>query len=181
MNKRSVIIVAIFFVLGIFILCGISSAFFYTQYPKNLSQCLPSKIDEVLIEKTYTGSEARQLSMEAHRGILDSAEDMIIGYYADDLVLWLSEYEDEETAKSETTRMAKAMPRFGQGFEDVKQIKLDGFAVYKIDIKGSAQYFWHTKNVLVYIIAGGLNQDEIETLADEINTNIILRDYYPLN
>lgn len=151
----------------------------YRNYPKTLEECLPDQVSQLVLYKTTSGREAVEITKQSHRGEIRLVKDMTIGYYAEDLSIWLSEYPDEATAKKETERMVKAMPAFGQGFEALKQIKLGGEKAFETKPQGKPHYFWYKKNVLVYFIPNELSQKEVGEVAQEVNSKITLYSLLP--
>jgi hypothetical protein len=68
--------------------------------------------------------------------------------------------------------MVEAMLRFGRGFEDLKEIKMDGEMVYQTFPGGEPHYFWQKENLMIYIIPGRIGEKEAMGLIRKINRKI---------
>ncbi|MFA5867137.1 MAG: hypothetical protein WC891_04120 [Actinomycetota bacterium] len=156
MNKRFPIIffLALIFITG----CGKAES----PPPPALSDSLPPNIGSVELTETITGEAAAEMSTRLHQRRLRNAKEMAIGSYGTDISVWLSEYATAKEARSETDRMVKAMQRIGGDFGSVRVIKLAGRTAYVVAPGGQTQYFWSRGKILVYVIAGGATEQEVE-------------------
>lgn len=176
MKNKKIVVVAILTIL-VAILAG--AFFLYRVYPKTLEESLPARMANIPLAQTISGEKAMEMTKRSHRGVIAGVTDMAVGYYARDLSVWLSRYPDKEAAKSETLRMARAMPRFGRGFENLSRLKLGGETAYRTMPGGKPQYFWVKNNVMVYIIPDDLSQEEVDKVARQINLKIFFYSFVP--
>lgn len=107
-----------------------------------------------------------------HKGSIVTAVDAAIASYEGGLTIWLTRYKDETTAIQQLDAMAKAMERFGGGFEKLSTSSLKGETVYVTQPKGEAQYFWRKGESLAYIVPGKLDAGEFEQLVEMLNKNL---------
>lgn len=168
MIKRLSIIVSIFIVLVL--IAG--GSFYWLFHPKTLQDYLPRQVENLKLIRVTLGPEAIELAKASHIGRIESVSDLAIGYYERDLSIWITKYPDADKARGETERMAEAMPRFGKGFEDLKEIKMDGERVYQTLPGGEPQYFWQKENLMIYIIPGGIGEKDAIELIRKINRKI---------
>lgn len=147
----------------------IGSIIHYSFSPQKPADYLPPQIDNLSLAKMVTGQEAIVATQRSHRGSVTYITDAAIGYYQAGLTIWISQYKSEEIAKSETQKMATAMIRFGQGYEEQETIKVGKTTVRLAYPKGETHYFWHQSKRMFYIAPGPLSQTQTKKLINSFN------------
>lgn len=141
----------------------------YSSLPRKPADYLPPQIDNLSLVKIVTDREAIAATQKSHRGSVAHITDAAIGYYQAGLTIWISEYESEEMAESETQKMTQAMARFGQGYEKQKTIKVEKITVRLAYPKGETHYFWYQGKRMFYIAPGPLSQTQTKKLIKDFN------------
>ncbi len=168
MMKRLSIVAGI--LIALVLIAG--GGFYWLFHPKTLQDYLPRQVENLKLIRVTLGPEAIELAKASHIGRIESVSDLAIGYYEGDLSIWITKYPDAGKARSETKRMVEAMLRFGRGFEDLREIKMDGEKIYQTFPGGEAQYFWQKENLMIYIIPGRIGEKEAMELIRKINRKI---------
>lgn len=133
-----------------------------------LEELVPGKVFDFSLTNVVKGKEAIKAAKRLHRGEIKNVKDMAIGYYEEGLSIWFTEYPSIEIAKEETLKMAEAMERFGQGFENIEELEIEGLVVYETFPGGKEQFFWAQNKLMIYIIPGDLIKSQSKTLISKL-------------
>lgn len=132
---------------------------------------LPKEVEGLELESELEGNDAMAMVRKTHLGQLKEAKGAIIGFYQEELSIWITEYDNQKFALKETERMAGAIKKIAGGFTPPARTKLAGQNVYRTRSGNIYHYFWVKDNCILYIVPGPLSSPEIGRLILELNNS----------
>lgn len=142
---------------------------FVPPAPSTLGDIIPGAIEGFPVTRLISGDQAVVATGQSHVGRIGTPDDAAIAMYPKDLTVWVSEYRSEATATDIMERMAKAMKKFGKGFETLEMKEMGGAQVIVTYPGGKPDYYWARHKVVAYVSPGPLNEDQVKRTIIELD------------
>jgi len=170
MNANITLINKIIEIVFIFILATIITLSGCSNKSSTKNIDLPEKLGSLNLSRVIQGNEAARVVHKMHGKSLGSAE-YIIGYYGADNsknILYLSVYENTESAKADLVSMAMKMEKGTPVFVPLTTIGEMGSNIrFRTEGMGLVHYFYRVENILLW---WQVESDNAELTYDELLT-----------
>ncbi len=118
----------------------------------NTNNDLPQKLGDLTLSKVHQGSQAAAVIHKMHGKKLGTSRNFI-GYYGNEdagNILYLSIYENDETAKAELMKMAMKMAGGTRVFAPLTFGEMGDNVRFRTEGMGFAHYFYRVDNILIW-------------------------------
>lgn len=113
---------------------------------------LPKELGDLILSKVIQGNEAATVIHKLHGKML-GAKAYLIGYYGKDNsrnILYLSIFENHQTAKADLMKMAMKMAPGTKVFSPLTFGKMGDNARFRTEGMGLVHYFYRVDNILIW-------------------------------
>ena len=113
---------------------------------------LPKTIGDLSLFNVIQNQEAASIIDKMHGKTLDDCKNYIAHYGSDPLknILYVSVYENAETAKTNLKRMAMKMANGSSVFSPLTHTKMGDTVYFETEGMGLKHYFYRTDNILIW-------------------------------
>ena len=118
----------------------------------NTNNDLPQKLSDLTLSKVVQGSQAAAVIHKMHGKNLGASRNFI-GYYGNEdagNILYLSIYENDETAKADLMKMAMKMAGGTRAFAPLTFGEMGDNVRFRTEGMGFAHYFYRVDNILIW-------------------------------